>query len=190
MLEKAPTVNLGPMADNKLLPLCNILSARKFADEDIPADVDFLLHALQRNVQTLSSFDEYASEVRSGNLEWSPVHRSDSFWKLNATNLNENDYEILRLLAKILNNSTNPLHLAIACHDIGEYVRVNPRGKKIVTDIGAKTRIMDLMNDQDHNVRYEALIAVQKFMVSNWEYLSSSTPVPAGATPAVATASS
>ena len=28
----------------------------------------------------LSSFDEYTAEVRSGRLEWSPVHRSDKFW--------------------------------------------------------------------------------------------------------------
>ena len=29
---------------------------------------------------TCSSFDEYAAEVKSGRLEWSPVHRSDKFW--------------------------------------------------------------------------------------------------------------
>ena len=27
-----------------------------------------------------SSFDEYATEVKSGRLEWSPVHRLDKFW--------------------------------------------------------------------------------------------------------------
>ena len=27
-----------------------------------------------------SSFDEYATEVKSGRLEWSSVHRSDKFW--------------------------------------------------------------------------------------------------------------
>ena len=27
-----------------------------------------------------SSWDEYAAEVKSGRLEWSPVHRSDKFW--------------------------------------------------------------------------------------------------------------
>ena len=27
-----------------------------------------------------SSWDEYATEVKSGRLEWSPVHRSDKFW--------------------------------------------------------------------------------------------------------------
>ena len=27
-----------------------------------------------------SSFDGYSAEVKSGRLEWSPVHRSDKFW--------------------------------------------------------------------------------------------------------------
>ena len=27
-----------------------------------------------------STFDEYAAEVRSGRLEWSPVHKSEKFW--------------------------------------------------------------------------------------------------------------
>ena len=27
-----------------------------------------------------SSWDEYAAEVKSGRLDWSPVHRSDKFW--------------------------------------------------------------------------------------------------------------
>ena len=35
----------------------------------------FIPHALP-----CSSFDEYATEVKSGRLEWSPVHRSDKFW--------------------------------------------------------------------------------------------------------------
>ena len=35
----------------------------------------FILHRLP-----CSSFDEYATEVKSGRLEWSPVHRSDKFW--------------------------------------------------------------------------------------------------------------
>ena len=27
-----------------------------------------------------STFDEYVAEVKSGRLEWSPVHKSDKFW--------------------------------------------------------------------------------------------------------------
>jgi V-type H+-transporting ATPase subunit H len=30
-----------------------------------------------------STFDEYASEVESGHLSWSPTHESEEFWKEN-----------------------------------------------------------------------------------------------------------
>ena len=100
-----------------------------------------------------SSFDEYATEVKSGRLEWSPVHRSDKFWvsarllcsnlhcvelcyysttsqRENVMKLNENDHEILRLLVTILQESQNPVAIAVAAHDLGEYVRYYPRGKR------------------------------------------------------------
>ena len=44
--------------------------------------------------------------------------------------LNESDHEILRLLVAILEGSQNPIAIAIASHDLGEYVRYYPRGKK------------------------------------------------------------
>jgi len=37
-----------------------------------------------------------------------------------------------------------------------------------VQQLGAKQRIMELMGDNDPQVRYEALLAIQKFMVTNW----------------------
>ena len=52
-----------------------------------------------------SSFDEYASEVRSGRLEWSPVHKSEKFWRENNTRLNEKNYELL----KCVQSQHNPL---------------------------------------------------------------------------------
>ena len=47
-------------------------------------------------ISICSSFDVYASEVRSGRLEWSPVHKSAKFWKENAARLNEKNYELLK----------------------------------------------------------------------------------------------
>lgn len=41
-----------------------------------------------------SSFDEFAAEVRSGELKWSAVHKSDSFWRDHVMKLNENDHEV------------------------------------------------------------------------------------------------
>ena len=53
--------------------------------------------AIQHSIH--STFDEYASEVQSGKLEWSPPHMSENFWKQNASKLNERDYELLRFVA-------------------------------------------------------------------------------------------
>lgn len=40
-----------------------ILEQRKFDDEDVTGDVEYLTEKLQSSVQDLSSFDEYATEV-------------------------------------------------------------------------------------------------------------------------------
>jgi len=171
MLEKAAKHTALPMTDNKLLKLTETLAARKWADEDILEDVNYLSEQLREYVTELSSFDEYADEVRSGHLEWSPVHRVEQFWRFNAQRLNEKNYELLKLLNRSL-IATNPVVLAVACHDFGEYVRVYPRGKSVVQELGAKAKIMELMSHENASVRYEALLAVQKFLVDNWEYLN------------------
>lgn len=79
---------------------------------------------------TPSTWDEYQSEVRSGRLEWTPVHTNDGFWKANVQRLNDKNFELLRLLSRILVTSTNPVVLAVACHDIGQYSKWYPQGKK------------------------------------------------------------
>lgn len=104
-------------------------SGQKFDDPDIKDDIDFLYEKLQASIQDLSSFDEYATEIRSGRLEWSPVHTTEKFWRENAARLNEKNYELLKILIRLLEASKEPMVLAVAAHDIGEYVRHYPRGK-------------------------------------------------------------
>ncbi|KYQ58473.1 V-type proton ATPase subunit H [Trachymyrmex zeteki] len=159
------------MVQCKVLKQLSILCQRKFDDEDITDDIEFLNDKLQASVQDLSSFDEYSTEVKSGRLEWSPVHKSGKFWRENASRLNEKNYELLRILVHLLETSKDPLVLSVASFDIGEYVRHYPRGKHIIEQLGGKQRVMQLLGHEDPNVRYEALLAVQKLMVHNWEYL-------------------
>lgn len=159
------------MVQCKVLKQISILEQRKFDDEDIAADILFLNEKLQASVQDLSSFDEYATEIKSGRLEWSPVHRSGKFWRENASRLNEKNHELLRILIHLLENSKEPLVLSVASFDIGEYVRHYPRGKNVIEQLGGKQLVMQLLAHDDPNVRYEALLAVQKLMVHNWEYL-------------------
>ncbi|XP_068618119.1 V-type proton ATPase subunit H isoform X2 [Battus philenor] len=159
------------MVQCKVLKQLFILEQKRSDDEDIMNDVDFLNERLQASVQDLSSFDQYATEVKSGRLEWSPVHKSAKFWRENAARLNERGQELLRTLVHLLEKSRDPVVLAVACYDVGEYVRHYPRGKHIIEQLGGKQRVMYLLSHEDPNVRYEALLAVQKLMVHNWEYL-------------------
>lgn len=65
-------------------PLLRPLSAE---ERTALQNMSFLIH---------SSFDEYSSELKSGRLEWSPVHKSEKFWRENAVRLNEKNYELLK----------------------------------------------------------------------------------------------
>lgn len=155
----------------KAVPVINVMSKQTWQDADLQADVEYLSEKLNNSLQDLSSFDEYLAEVKTGRLEWSPVHRSDKFWRENVMRLNDNNYEVLGLLTTLLQESQNPVVIAVAAHDLGEYVRYYPRGKKVVDKLKAKELVMNLVNHKQPEVRIQALLSIQKMMVHNWEYL-------------------
>uniref|UniRef100_A0A8C6LWS6 V-type proton ATPase subunit H n=1 Tax=Nothobranchius furzeri TaxID=105023 RepID=A0A8C6LWS6_NOTFU len=156
------------MIQCKVLKQLENLEQQKYDDEDITDDIKFLLERLGESVQDLSSFDEYSSELKSGRLEWSPVHKSEKFWRENAIRLNEKNYELLKILTRLLEVSDDPQVIAVAAHDVGEYVRHYPRGKRVIEQLGGKQLVMNHMHHEDQLVRYNALLAVQKLMVHNW----------------------
>ncbi|KAI9099341.1 armadillo-type protein [Phlyctochytrium arcticum] len=164
MFVHAPQENLPSMIGNKLLSVCETLIGRKWSDSDITEDLEYLKEELAKSVANLSTWDEYDSEVRSGKLEWSPAHLSEQFWKQNASKMNDRDYELLRVLSRIIATSQSAVVLAVAAHDVGQYVKYCPNGKRALDEIGAKTQVMQLMTHSDGDVRYQALIAVQKMM--------------------------
>ncbi|OBZ75904.1 V-type proton ATPase subunit H [Grifola frondosa] len=168
LVSKAPAANLPAMLVAQLLPFVKNLCARKWTDEDIIEDVQFLRDELNARFESLTTYDEYSSELTSGHLSWSPVHESDLFWKENAMKLNDKDYEQLKILIKLLNESNDPTVLAVAAHDLGQYVKHYERGKKILTDLGGKTRVMELMSHDNPDVRYQALISVQRLVSHPW----------------------
>jgi len=165
---KASKQNLPAMLVAELLPFVKNLCARKWSDEDIMEDIQFLRDELTTNFQSLTTYDEYSSELTSGHLSWTPVHESVDFWKENAVKLNDKDYEQLKILIKLLKESTDATVLAVAVHDIGQYVKHHERGKKMVADLGAKRRVMELMAHSDSDVRYRALVSVQQLVSQPW----------------------
>lgn len=115
-MSKAPSANLPAMLVAQLLPFIKNLCTRKWSDEDILEDVQFLRDELDTNFQSLTlvncwgmshsafdttprTYDEYTSELSSGHLSWTPVHESEDFWKENAARLSDNDGEHLKWVA-------------------------------------------------------------------------------------------
>ncbi|KAF8753311.1 V-ATPase subunit H [Rhizoctonia solani] len=184
---KAPTANLPSMLVAKLLPFCKNLATRKWTDEEILDDITFLRDLLQQNFESLTTYDEYTSELASGHLSWSPVHESEAFWKENAARLDEKDFAQLKRLVELLKTSQSSTVLAVAAHDLGQYVKHHDRGKKYVvqlsvplgddqaylfdravTKLGGKARVMELMSHPDADVRYRALLSVQRLVSTPW----------------------
>ncbi|KIK63759.1 hypothetical protein GYMLUDRAFT_450965 [Collybiopsis luxurians FD-317 M1] len=168
LVSKAPSANLPAMLVAQLLPYAKNLCGRKWTDEDIVEDVQYLRDELSANFQSLTTYDEYTSELASGHLSWTPVHESDDFWKENAVKLNEKDFGQLKELLQLIETSQDPVVLAVAVHDVGQYVKHYERGKKIINDLGAKRRVMELMSHSDSDVRYRALISVQQLVSQPW----------------------
>ncbi|KAJ3360925.1 H(+)-transporting V1 sector ATPase subunit H [Kappamyces sp. JEL0680] len=130
MVLLAPQENIIPMLGHKVLQAIEVLSVRKWSDPEIMDDLNLLRDELGHHVASLSTFDEYASEVQSGRLEWSPPHQSEQFWKVNANRLGENRHELVRMLVDIASTSKDPVSLAVAAHDLGQYVKYGTNAKK------------------------------------------------------------
>ncbi|XP_065832172.1 V-type proton ATPase subunit H-like, partial [Oscarella lobularis] len=121
--------NCQSMIQQRVSQVLKVLAGRSWEDAEVEADLQFLQETLSSSLQDLTSFDECVTEVKSGRLEWSPAHKSDKFWRENVTRFNDRGHEIIGLLLHLLEDADDPQTLAIASHDIGQYVRCYPRGK-------------------------------------------------------------
>lgn len=159
---------LIPAATTARLPaLIGNLAGRHLTDVDAKEDLEALDEMLDEYTKGQTTFDEYADEVGSGHLRWSPPHRNQTFWKENARKIIEsNKNELPKKLAEIMGKEweTDKKVLAIACNDIGSLVREAPDLRTQLEKLGLKTRTMALMNDKDENVRWESLKAVGEWM--------------------------
>jgi len=103
-------------------------------------------------------------------LTWTtPTHEDDEFWRENAKKLENKDKKIIKALLAILKkNDQEHAVLAIACNDLAQYMKYVENGRKVVTDLGGKAPIMQLMTHQDADVKFRALIAVQRLVSHSW----------------------
>ncbi|CAA0837123.1 V-type proton ATPase subunit H [Striga hermonthica] len=155
----AQMVNLG------LPQLVQNLKAQAWSDEDLLEALSQLEEGLKDNIKLLSSFDKYKQEVLLGHLDWSPMHKDPIFWRDNVTNFEEHDFQILRVLITILDTSSDPRTLAVACYDLSQFIQYHAAGRVIVTDLKAKERVMKLMNHENAEVTKNALLCIQRLFL-------------------------
>ncbi|KAJ5946481.1 hypothetical protein N7454_003320 [Penicillium verhagenii] len=148
------------------------LSGRHLTDEDLIEDLQALSSMLDEYTKTQTTFDEYALEVQSGHLRWSPPHKNPTFWKENARRiLEESNAALPKKLAEIMSQSweNDKQVLAIACNDVGHLVKELPEKRTQLERLGLKARVMELMADQDESVRWESLRAVGEWLRYTFE---------------------
>jgi len=165
--------SLLPAAVLARLPaLLQNLNGRHLTDQDLLEDLQNLSDMLEDYTKTQTTFDEYAAEVNSGHLRWSPPHRSPTFWAENARRiLDHENGELPKKLAEIMGKSwdNDKQVLAIACNDIGSLVKEVPERRAQLEKLGLKTRVMELMVEPDETVRWESLNALSGWLKYSFE---------------------
>jgi V-type H+-transporting ATPase subunit H len=143
------------------------LKGRHLTDPDLLEDLESLTNMVEEYTKTQTTFDEYAAEVNSGHLRWSPPHKNEAFWRENAARIiDEEKGTLCRKLAEILEKEwqNDKQVLAIGCNDVANLVKVCPEKRTQLEKLGLKTRVMSLMQDDNETVRWESLRAVGEWL--------------------------
>lgn len=142
-------------------------------DSELKDNVKAVGATLKKFIAQLSTFEKYAAEVTSGQLQRSAVH-NEAFWRKNSSAFEKGSYKLIRQLVGLL-DSKDATTLEMACYDLGEFARFHPDGRGIISRFGGKSKIMRLMASPEQNIAKQALLCVQKLMVTNWEFLTKSS---------------
>ncbi|RKF66870.1 V-type proton ATPase subunit H [Golovinomyces cichoracearum] len=165
----------------KLLPLTVVvrlpallqnINGRHLSDPDLSEDLEALTRMIDDYTKTQTTFDEYAAEIYSGHLYWSPPHRNSTFWLENAHKILDHEKgAIPKKLAEIMSKPWvgDKQVLAIACNDVGSLVKQVPEKRLYLEKLGLKKRIMELMQESDESVRWESLNALSGWLRYSFE---------------------
>jgi V-type H+-transporting ATPase subunit H len=146
----------------------------RITDQDILTDVEILRNTLAQSFREITSFEIYRHEVRSGRLKWGSAHE-ERFWKENAKAAEKSDFEVIKEVMTLLDKSKedgDDLTQAIACSDLGYFCQYYPNGRSILITLGAKIKVMSLLEHKDRDIQKAALVCISKMLVTQWEFLN------------------
>lgn len=157
------------IVEKGLLDAVQALEYEKWRDAELYDEIREVTKKIGTEVSLLSNFDRYERELQTGQLHWGFIH-SDKFWSENVMKFEASQFSAVKKLAALL-SSTNPTTLAVACHDLGEFVQLHPLGKIKANELGVKDKVMGLMTHTDRDVQRESLLCCQKLMLNKWQDL-------------------
>jgi V-type H+-transporting ATPase subunit H len=165
-------VFLNEMIACGLMKSIDHLRDRQFTDPDLVDDVDILYKLLHENYKEMSRWEVYKNEIESGQLQWGSTH-TEAFFKENAKMLEgpDGDFRLVKILISLIGSSNDEEVVAIACYDVGEFVRRYPNGRAIAKRLGAKEVVMPLIEHENPELQRQALQCVSKIMVNNWQFV-------------------
>ena len=93
----------------------------------------------------------------SGRLDWTLLHKEETFWRTHCGQLAAKNCAVLRALVALL-ESPDARTVEVACHDIGQFIRFYPSGRNLCRKVDAKTAVMRLMVHPNPDVQKQALM--------------------------------
>merc|ERR1712217_401674 len=137
------------IAEDGLLDAVQNLEYEKWRDAELYDEIRDASQLIAQKVQEISNFDRYEKELQTGKLKWGFVH-SSKFWAENVNKFETNDFRAIKQLAALLNDMrTDKTTCAVICHDLGQFVTLHPLGKRKLSQLQVKDRIMNLMSSTD-----------------------------------------
>ena len=117
-------------------------------------------------------------------FEWTPVHTSE-FWRENATGFEVGDFRLIKAVAALLEDpGTDDTTLSVALFDLGEFAVSHPSGRTVLNSLGVRPIVMSLLKRDEAEVKQQALLALSKMFLQQWQHVSGS----GGSTPLAAAA--
>lgn len=172
LAESDPNLFVPEMIACRVLKSVNLLREQKqWSDPDIENDLIILHRLLTASQNEMTKWEVYLAELESGHLKWGILH-TEQFFKGNARKLEgpKSDFAPVKQLIQLISQRDDDETVAVACYDLGEFVRFYPNGKAIAKRLGVKQVVMPLLQDHDNiEIQRQALLCISKLLVNNWQ---------------------
>ena len=132
--------------------------------------MNYLMTMMEKNYKIFSSYEKFVKELETEKLRFGPCHTA-KFWKEHIKSTEKDQFSVIQKLIKLL-DSDDDVTQAVACFDLGEFSRLHPFSKQILEDFNGKTKLMKMIENESPQVRENALVAIQKLMINNWQIIS------------------